>query len=373
MTVRLTESKNIKNVLIYRCGTIGDAIVAVPAINLLRNYFNESIFSLMTANDGDGKIWANEIFCEFDWFKSFLTYSSRGLKKPRYILSLIKKVRECRPDMVIYMASDKNSGMKILRDRIFFFLSGVRRFIPLRSSKATFWGHLRRSKRIYPREVVRLTEGLQALGIKNREISFHLPIQERHIEKVSNLTDESGFDSKRHLIGMCPWSKMEAKRWPLERYALLGERLIKEFDANVAIVGGKEEAMVGEDISQFWPKDRWAIFAGKLSILETGELLRRCSFYVGNDTGAMHLAAAMGTPSVAIFSARDQEESWFPFGDNNIILRKDVSCQNCYLTQCQKYNLRCLKEISLEEVWVNCQKMFEIRGKGSRKILHDLT
>jgi ADP-heptose:LPS heptosyltransferase len=371
--LKTTNPENIRNILIYRCGTIGDTIVAVPAVSLLMNYFKKSVFSLITANSGDGKVWADGILREFNWFQNFLTYPSGDLRKPKNILRLIRRVHELNPDMVVYMASDKNSGMRILRDRIFFFLSGVRRFIPLRSSKATFGGHLRRSKRIYPREVIRLTEGLKALGIENREISFHLPIQDKHIQKVSKLINESGLDSQRYLIGMCPWSKQEIKRWPLERYAQLGERLIKELGINIVIVGGEEEATVGKNISQSWPRDRMAIFAEKLGILETAELLRRCSFYIGNDTGAMHLAAAVGTSCVAIFSARDQKESWFPFGDHHIILRKDVPCENCHLTECQKYNLRCLKEISVEEVWIHCEKMFENQSKISSKAPHGLT
>ena len=371
--MKTTNPENIRNILIYRCGTIGDTLVAVPAVNLLMNYFKKSVFSLITANNSDGKVWADEILREFNWFKNFLTYPSSDLKKPKNILGLIRRVHKLKPDMVVYMAGDKNSGMRILRDRMFFHLCGIRRFVPFYSPKVNFWGHLRKADRVYPWEVVRLTEGLKDLGIENRKISFDLPIQEKHVQKVSKLISESALDSKRLLIGMCPWSKQESKRWPLERYAQLGERLIKELGINIVIVGGEEEAVVGENISRSWLKDRLAILAGKLGILETAELLRRCHFYVGNDTGAMHLAAAVETPCVAIFSAKDPKGSWFPFGDSHIVLRKNVPCQNCYLTKCEHYDLRCLKEISLEEVWLHCQKMFEIQRKTSSKASNGLT
>lgn len=350
---------NSKKVLVYRCGTIGDTIVSVPAINLLRGHFNKASFTLMTANNDDGKIWANDVLKEFNWFNEFVTYSSSDLKNPNKLFSLIKKIRKINPDIVVYMASDKNSALKILRDKIFFLFAGVKNFFPFYSSKVTFWGHLKRADRVYPMEVLRLVEGLQRIGIDNYKIFFDLPIKEKHIQKVENLIQETGLDYHRPLISMCPWSKQEAKRWPLERYAELGGLLIKELDASVIIVGGKDEAIVGENITRSWPEGRFATFAGKLDILETAEFLRRCYFYVGNDTGAMHLAAAVNTPCVAIFSAREPSESWHPYGDKHIVLRKQVPCRNCYLTVCNKEKIYCLDHIPLHEVWMACKQMFE--------------
>jgi heptosyltransferase III len=353
------DPEKTKKILIYRCGTIGDTIVSVPAIQLLRRHLVKSSFILMTANSGDGKVWADDVLKEFDWFEKFVTYSSSDIRKPKRIFSLIEAVRRLNPDVVVYMASDKNSALKVWRDRLFFLLAGVKSFIPYYSSKVTFWGHLKKADRIYPKEVVRLVKGLQKLGISQAEISFDLPIREKHIQKVSNLVREAKIDSGRPLVGMCPWSKQGAKRWPLERYAELGQRLITNLNANIAIVGGGEEALAGAEISKNWPEGRWAVFAGKPGILETAELLRRCHFYVGNDTGAMHLAAAVDTPCVAIFSAREPTESWHPYGDRHIILRKEPSCRNCYLTVCKKRKIDCLDEITIDEVWCACKQLAE--------------
>ncbi len=362
------NSQRIKRILIYRSGTIGDAIVAAPAINLLRSHFKEASFILMTANNHDGKIWADVVLKEFDWFDTFLTYSYSDLREPVSILRYIRKIRSLNPDMVIHMASDRTSGLKIWRDRLFFLLSGVRNFVPHYSPKITFWGHLKRADKIYPKEVVRLVEALRKLGIDKREISFELPIQDRHVQRVSDLIQEAGIDTERPLIGMTPWSKQETSRWPLERYAKLGERLIKELDVNIALVLGKDDAGVAQNVSLSWPRGRWATFAGSLTFLEAAELLRRCLFYVGNDTGPMHLAAAVGTPCLAIFSSRQPAESWYPFGDQHIVLRKNVPCRNCYLRKCDKHRLRCLTEITFEEVWTECKRMFSLSLPSQPKL-----
>lgn len=347
------------NVIIYRCGTIGDTIVSIPAMRIIRNHFKNASFFLMTAHDKDTKVWADEVLSEFGCFDDYITYTSSNLKSINGIIKLMKGIRSIRPDIVFYMASDKNSGFKIWRDRIFFIVSGARRFIPFYSSKITFWGRLKREDRVYPNETLRFLDALKDVGIDSDEVKFDLPIGAEHIERVNKFIAATSREDSQPLIGICPWSKQPAKRWPLDRYAELGQKLIDEFDTHIVIVGGQEEAEVSRAICKNWPDGRWSVAAGRLSILETAELLKRCVFYVGNDTGAMHLAAAVGTCCVAIFSAKDPPESWHPYGDGHVVIRKRVSCRNCYLIECHTQGLRCLTEISVDEVFLACKAVFE--------------
>lgn len=67
------EREKIERILIYRCGTIGDTIVSIPAINLLRDHFPQAEFYLITATSSDVRIWSDEILSEFGWFENFIT------------------------------------------------------------------------------------------------------------------------------------------------------------------------------------------------------------------------------------------------------------------------------------------------------------
>ena len=97
-------------------------------------------------------------------------------------------------------------------------------------------------------------------------------------------------------------------------------------------------------------------------MLESAELLRRATLYVGNDTGAMHLAAAVGTSCVAIFAAREPGRSWHPYGSAHVVLRRDeVPCANCYLTECTVEGLRCLTAIDVNAVWTACRILLGAR------------
>jgi ADP-heptose:LPS heptosyltransferase len=353
--------KDPERILIYRCGAIGDTIVSIPAMRVIRERYPAARFILMTAGGGEGIVWTDRVLHEFGWFDEVITYEARELRRPSLAWKLLMRVRAAAPELVVYLASEKNSSLKIWRDRLFFLLAGGNCFIATFSDKLTAWGRLRRGPRLYPNETDRLLSELSRQGLMPSEARFDLPIGRAHAAKVEEILSTSGMDLSRPLVAMCPGSKQKIKIWPEERFAEIGRRLIADEGVNIAIVGGSDEAAVGERIRGSWPEGRSVNLAQKFSILESSELLRRCLFYVGNDTGAMHLAAAVGTRCVAIFSAREPARSWHPYGDNHAILRKSVPCQNCYLSECVTERLRCLTEITVEEVLAACRRTMVYR------------
>jgi ADP-heptose:LPS heptosyltransferase len=351
-----------RRILVYRCGALGDTVVALPAMRAVREAFPDAELVLMTANDGAGILWTDEVLREFHWFAHVVTYRARELASVRGLYGVLGRVRKLRPEVVVYLGSDHNSGIRVVRDRIFFLLAGARRFIAASSAKIGFFGRLRRERRVYPYEVDRLLDALRGAGIPAGPARFDLPRRAADVERVGALLAADGIGVARPLVAMCPGSKQGAKRWPLERYAALGAKLIAEGGADVAIIGGADEARAAETVARGWPAGRFAVLAGRLSVLESAEALRRATLYVGNDTGAMHLAAAVGTRCVAIFAAREPGRSWHPYGDAHVVLRRDeVSCANCYLSECTIEGLRCLTAIDVGAVWEACRAALAVR------------
>ena len=90
--------------------------------------------------------------------------------------------------------------------------------------------------------------------------------------------------------------------------------------------------------------------AGKLTPRESAAVLERARLFIGHDSGPMHLAAALGTPCVAIFSARNKPGVWFPRGDGHKIIYHQTECYGCGLTVCEKYGAKCIGSVTVEEV-----------------------
>src|SRR5262249_38222838 len=97
--------------------------------------------------------------------------------------------------------------------------------------------------------------------------------------------------------------------------------------------------------------------AGALSVRASSMALRNCVLYLGNDTGTMHLAAAAGTPCVALFSARDWPRAWDPHRVPSPGFRTTVVCEGCYLVECVERANECLTRITVEEVVGGCEAL----------------
>jgi len=142
---------------------------------------------------------------------------------------------------------------------------------------------------------------------------------------------------------------MPAKRWAPERFLEVGRQILAEdADNALIVVGGPEDRALGDDLCKRWGP-RSLNLAGSVSVFGSAAALSRCAAYVGNDSGAMHLAGFVGVPCVAIFSARDVPGKWVPYGNNHRILRRHTDCAGCMLEVCDRSNL-CLTKIQTEAV-----------------------
>jgi len=166
-------------------------------------------------------------------------------------------------------------------------------------------------------------------------------------------------DESKPWIGVGPASKMPAKRWELNRFAQVVRRLIEQFDVCPIVFGGPEDAKVAQDLLNSWGRGYNA--AGELSVRGSASALGKCALFLGNDSGTMHLAAAAGTPCVAIFSSRDWPGAWYPYGVEQRVFRSEIECEGCYLVECVERQNECLRRISSDDVLSACTELLSAR------------
>jgi len=159
------------------------------------------------------------------------------------------------------------------------------------------------------------------------------------------------------FVAFGPGSKMPAKRWPIERFAEVGQSLIDRFDIWPIVFGGAEDADDAEFLLRVWGRGYNA--AGQLSVRASAFALKQCLLYVGNDTGAMHLAASVGVPCVAIFSAREWRGMWHPYGPGHHVLRAAIDCEGCGLVECLERKNECLARITTAQVLEACEEVLK--------------
>lgn len=167
--------------------------------------------------------------------------------------------------------------------------------------------------------------------------------------QAAELLDEMGVSSESLLVGLNPGATFgPAKRWLSDRYAELADRLIQRMGATILILGSASERAIADAI-QSEMRERAVILSGLTSLESLTALLSRCALFVTNDSGPMHLAAALGTPQIALFGSTD-EIATGPFSENAEVIHKHVECSPCLRRTCP-IDLRCFTRITVDEVF----------------------
>jgi lipopolysaccharide heptosyltransferase I len=193
-----------------------------------------------------------------------------------------------------------------------------------------------------PHVVHRNLSLLRAFGMEQPEVEFGLPRDEQSASRVQQMLGElSG-----PLALLQPGAGWPTKRWPVEHFAAIGDRLEENSGFQVVALWGPGEEELAEGIVSHM--NRPARVAPPTSLKEMIELIRSSSLMVGGDTGPMHIASALGIPVVAVYGASDPVRNG-PCGGPNLVLHSQAECHPCWKTRCN--NIHCLTELSPEELW----------------------
>jgi asparagine synthase (glutamine-hydrolysing) len=339
-----------ERILVFRVGNLGDTLVSLPAIAKIRTLHPAASLCLMTNDDITKQhlISTWTVAKPFNYFDHVIRYKSRAniALRATETLGLVRRIRQFSPQRV-YNLTPKRTRWQSRRDTFFFrTLAGVSQFaqrVQPPEPPAALSGQLPRLEAEWRRLYGEVTD--------TQPEPYRLPVSLEDRLTTTVLLSELDPAGSLRFIAIGPGSKMPAKLWPKERFSELGTRILAaEPDTYLLILGGPEDAALGVQLSTAW-EGRAKNLAGKLSIAGSAALLERCTLYVGNDTGTMHLAAMVGVACVAIFSARDYPGIWEPYGQHHIVLRKEIDCAGCMLEVCRKRRNECLKMISVDEVF----------------------
>lgn len=178
------------------------------------------------------------------------------------------------------------------------------------------------------------------------EIQPRIYVTEREKDKARSLVPFT--DKKR--IALAPGAAYgTAKRWIMERYGELALRCVWENEQDVVVVGAPREIEIAEQVARAG-RERVLNLAGKTTLRELYAVLSLCDAVVCNDSGIMHVASALGIPTVAIFGPTDWRET-SPLGEQITLLREEMDCAPCKKRECPLGHHNCMKAIEVEAVF----------------------
>ena len=345
--------RSARNILAVRLDNLGDVLVTTPAIHAIKTSLPGSKITLFASPIG---AQVGRLNPDID---DVLVYSAPWMD-PWHKLPLdsqreqrmIAEVKERQFDGAIIFTSYHESSLPAA---YLCYLADI----PLRVAASIDGpGSLLTTRHKHPErmmhEVERGLDLVGAIGMTTDERDLVLRVPETAQMEVQDVLDTYKIERSGPLIVVHPGCSMPARTYPWEMYAGVIHKLIGELDATIVLTGTEDERELVERIMsklRDWKDDAKAIpLAGELSFPTLCALIEAANLTITNNTGPMHISAAVKTPVVALFALTNPPEQWGPWHVPHRLLNHDVPCRICYSRVCP-YHHECLTLVSPEMVF----------------------
>jgi heptosyltransferase-2 len=349
MATTITDSRKI---LVRVPNWLGDAILCLPALGAVRARFPQAEIVVLA------RASVAELFGSVPGVNRVLVFDHRGRHAGFFgLLRLAGELRREQFDLAVLFQN-------AFRAALLAFLAGIpRRLGYRRDARGPLLTHavrLPRRGEIPPHETYYYQELLRRAGwFEALTMVEHIRLEPppAAVEKMRARLRELGLEingaDRRRLVVLAPGAAYgSAKCWLPERFAELADRLVERRNAAVLLCGTSAEAALGEAIASRM-RARPVSLIGQTTLEEFLGLLANVDLFIGNDSGAMHLAAGLGLLQVIVFGPTD-EAGTGPLNARARLVKQPVSCSPCFLRHCP-VDHRCMTRVEVDAVWAEVE------------------
>ncbi len=332
------DPQHIQRILVREVNWVGDAVLTLPALEALAGRYPEAEIALLA------RPWVRGLFAGHPAVDRVIEYRSedahRGFRG-RWRLS--RELQEGRFDLAVLFPNSLDAALipwlaRIPR-RVGYATDGRRWLLthPVRNGSVAPGRH----------QVERYLAIVRALG-GDGAASLRLPVSAEARRRSGELLREQGIAAAGLLVALNPGSVYgNAKRWPADRFAAVADGLVESRGGTILLIGSEGERPVLDQVAAHMRRPAVNL-GGGTDLLTLVGLLERVRLLISNDTGAMHVAAAVGTPVLAVFGPTDAVATG-PLGRGARVVRMPVPCSPCLLRECP-IDHRCMTGVKVEEV-----------------------
>ncbi len=318
---------------------MGDTILSYPAVQQLKTLFPKSHLAILIPS------YLVDLWKTFPYVDEIIPFQKRsGFASLWEDLNLSQSLKERNFDLAIILPRSFRSALHIYLARV-----------PIRIGYQDEWRSLflthgvRRTEEVLRVHRVYYYQNLVGSLAKLDDLpSPQIFLREEDRIWAGRFLKDLGIEEGKPLIGMNPGATYGlAKCWYSDRFGDLGKRLSEKWQARILLFGKEEERPIANEIL-YHVGARGIDLTGKTGLLQLAAVLERCRLLVTNDTGTMHVGAAVGTPIIALFGSTPPVITG-PWGKIHEIIRKDVPCSPCWKRICPTDH-RCMDLITVDEV-----------------------
>jgi heptosyltransferase II len=330
----------MNNILIRGTNWVGDSILTTPAVRALRQLYPQSKITLLI------KFNLRELWKDNPDINEILIHPDK-LSFGAFI-SLVKQLRKKQFDLAVLFPNSFAAAITV-------FCAGI----PNRVGYATEYRSFLLTKAVPISDIILHTHQVnyylnlvRQLGEINIPPELVLKVGKTEQDYADTLFTGFNIPAGNLTIGINSGATFgSAKRWLVERYIDLGKRLIVEYSASLILFGSSQEVdYVNQIANKINVPNSVFNLAGKNNLAQLSAGIAKCNLFITNDTGPMHIAAALKVPTIAIFGSTDLVTT-SPYGDfPNLIVRKPMDCAPCLLRECPTDH-KCMHAITVEDVF----------------------
>ncbi|MEK6202394.1 MAG: lipopolysaccharide heptosyltransferase II [Desulfobulbaceae bacterium] len=372
------KQMNLEKILIRSTNWIGDAVMTTPAVHTIRKNFPKAEITMLAMP------WVADIFRLSPDVDKVLVYDKKDLYpgKVKGVLKLTNHLKQYRFDAAILLQNAFEAT----------FIAWMAA-IPVRA------GYKRDGRGLLLTHGVELTAEIRArhqvhyyqmmlagLGLDLGPDTLRLPLSDEltgwargYIECLKGQGPFSTQDGQAHPEGIVSAENREtsgktmpvigfnpgaaygpAKRWPAEKFGQLATLITHDHGERGCIIlvfGTKDDTDAARAIKEYSVRTPFHVvdMTAKTTLQQVMALIQCCNVFVTNDSGLMHVAAGLETPTIAIFGSTDHIATG-PFSERAVVIRKEMECSPCLQSECPRKHLNCLEEISSLEVYAEVAK-----------------
>ncbi len=340
----MTRRLDAKKILIVQTAFIGDVILATPLAEAARQVFPDSEIDFMTIPAAANVLEKNS------FIQRILIFDKRG--EQRGLVALWKLAKTLQPERYDLALVPHRS----LRSAVLVWLAKIPERVGFeRSAGAGLF-----TRRVPYRQKHEVERNLDLLRIFNHDFLTPPPKvfwDQRDEQAVEQFCVNA--PSRKWFCALAPGSVWATKRWPVERFSELAQKLVHETGAHVFLIGGNSDATLCAQIAARCGNDV-VNTAGQLSLRQSAALLDRCQILISNDSAPTHLGVATRCKVITIFGPTVPAFGFAPFGAGHAVIEKNLACRPCSShgsDRCPIGTHACMREISVDEVFKSVMRL----------------